>query len=455
MQDTQIRQLMSAMGGSDIQVDWDAFWVAEYCKFAGLSVGGRLAASRQQVIDFLKSLILKQKPAWTRLQALRAIRMRLRLDGNDGAELVDIDIALKERADRERSQEGSKIVDELGPGEAGIIDPNEAWILQRLRTEIRVRHLAFNTEVAYTQWIFRFSEKFGLRTEEDWGSASSGQVREFLTGLAVDGNVAASTQNQAFSALLFVFKNILQKKLDATDVVRAKKPERLPLVLDEEEIEQLFLYFDGIDLLISELLYGSGLRGLECLRLRTKDIDFRMNHVLVRDAKGQKDRVTLLPACAREALEALIETRRQQHELELAEGNGGVYLPFALAKKWPKGEFEFGWQYLFASPRLSRDTRSGKIRRHHLHKDYLQESFKRAVAAARLTKPATPHTLRHSFATHLLEAGVDIRTIQQLLGHADLKTTMIYTHVARNGVSSVTSPMDRLASKSLVRRRPR
>jgi len=421
--------------------DWQKVWLSAYRKHLKIGSNEAIVGNRELVIEFLRGLLAKNKSAWVRLKALQAIRAQLGNQSVDDSDLDEVEVALTERAKTERQ---SQVVDELGPGEPGIIDPNEPWIAQQIRISIRTRHLALATETAYVQWANRFADRFGFASESDWMGAESHQVCEFLTMLAIQGNVAASTQNQAFSALLLVFEQILHKPLNTKDVIRAKKPERLPLVLSEEEIEQLFLYLSGNDLLMCRLLYGAGLRGKECMRLRIKDIDFRMNHILVRDAKGQKDRITLLPSSTTDDLQRIIETRRRQHGIDVSNGGGGVYLPFALSKKWPNAQYEFCWQYLFASPRLSRDPRSGVVRRHHLHKDYLQDSFKAAVAAATLDKPATPHALRHSFATHLLEAGVDIRSIQELLGHKDLQTTMIYTHVARSGVSKITSPLDRL-----------
>ncbi len=445
MKDSSNQDGIAAAGLTKKEVDWNAVWVGEYRKFSRVACHQPVPGGRDAVIDFLKSLKARNKAAWIRLQALRAIRTQLRSQGLPDDELDEVQLRLKQVADGERKD---RVVLELGPGEPGVIDPNEPWVIQLLRTELRVRHLSLATEKAYAQWITRFSGRYNLRTEADWLAVGSFQVREFLSQLAVDGKVAASTQNQAFSALLFVFTHILKRDLDANDVIRAKRPERLPMVLAEEEIEQLFSFMEGTELLMCRMLYGTGMRSNECLRLRIKDIDFSMNQILLHSAKGAKDRAAILPDCVRDELAQRIERRRRQHEQDVADGYGAVYLPFALARKYPNAEREFGWQYFFSALRLSRDPRSGRVRRHHLHKDWLSERFKVAVKAARLSKPATPHTLRHSFATHLLEAGVDVRTIQQLLGHKDLKTTMIYTHVMRSGVTGVMSPLDRLNSKT-------
>jgi integron integrase len=338
-------------------------------------------------------------------------------------------------------------------GEPGLIDPSEPKMVQRLRTELRVRHLALKTEKAYVQWVVRFIERFSIAADSDWSEVGSDQVKTFLTELAVEGKVAASTQNQALSALLFVFKNLLDRKLAIVDAVRAKKPQRLPVVLSPSEIEQVFLMLQGNDLLMGRLLYGTGMRGKELVRLRVKDLDFERDQIVIRDGKGQKDRVTLLPELIRDELIELVERRRRLHELDLAAGQGAVYLPLALAKKYPKAATQFGWQYVFAADRLSRDPRSGAFRRHHVHDDTFSNAFKLARNTSRLRKPATPHSLRHSFATHLLESGIDIRTVQQLLGHKDVNTTMIYTHVLRDGVARVKSPLDSLVSPTS--RKPR
>jgi integron integrase len=256
--------------------------------------------------------------------------------------------------------------------------------------------------------------------------------------------VSASTQNQALAALLFLYKEVL--KLDLPwlgEIVRAKKPVRLPVVLSVVEVQQVLAQFHGDLWLMASLLYGSGMRLMEVVRLRVKDVDFSRSEILVRDGKGMKDRVTLLPQCLLEPLRLHLAKVRAVHRAELAAGRGEVYLPFALARKYPNGPSEWAWQYVFPAARLSVDPRSGKQRRHHIDEKRLQRSFKHAVAAAGIVKLATPHTMRHSFATHLLESGQDIRTVQELLGHTDVSTTMIYTHVLNRGGLGVMSPLDR------------
>jgi len=271
------------------------------------------------------------------------------------------------------------------------------------------------------------------------------EVEVFLSDLAVRRDVSASTQNQALAALLFLYKQVLKQDLPwLGEVVRAKKPARLPVVLSIQEVQQILSRLEGEVGLVARLLYGAGLRLMEALRLRVKDVDFARNELVIRDGKGQKDRVTVLPVSVIEPLRLHFARVRVMHQQALAEGNGDVYLPDALSRKYPKAPWEWAWQYVFPATGLSVDPRSGAVRRHHMDEKRVQRAFKRAVTASGIAKLATPHTLRHSFATHLLESGQDIRTVQELLGHADVKTTMIYTHVLNRGGLAVLSPLDRL-----------
>ncbi len=309
--------------------------------------------------------------------------------------------------------------------------------------QLRAGHYSRRTEEAYVHWIRRFLLFHQRRhpvelTEED--------VSAFLTHLAVAGNVAASTQNQALAAILFLYGKVLKKPLGRLEgVVRAKRPKRLPVVLTQAEVESLLRHMDGTPRLIATLLYGSGLRLMEALRLRVKDVDFERNEVTVRDGKGQKDRLTMLPGSIKPALAQHLESVRCQHEQDLARGFGRVYLPFALARKYPNAAAEWCWQYVFPARTISVDPRSGERRRHHLNESVVSRALRRAVRAAGITKHVTSHALRHSFATHLLESGHDIRTVQELLGHKDVSTTMIYTHVLNRGGRGVESPADKLS----------
>jgi integron integrase len=314
-------------------------------------------------------------------------------------------------------------------------------LLDQLRARIRRLGLSIRTEEAYVGWARRFILANGKRHPRDMGAR---EVENFLTGLATRGHVAVSTQNQALSALLFLYREVLQVELPwMEDIRRAKRPERLPVVLNREEVAALLAEMDGVTWLLASLLYGAGLRLMECLRLRVQDIDFIRREITVRQGKGGKDRRTMLPAMTIEALQNQLAETRRIHERDLAAGFGAVYLPNALARKFPNAEREWAWQYIFPATTRSVDPRTDLTRRHHLDETVLQRAVKRAVRNARIDKPATCHTLRHSFATHLIENGYDIRTVQELLGHKDVATTQIYTHVLNRGGRGVRSPLDR------------
>jgi integron integrase len=282
-----------------------------------------------------------------------------------------------------------------------------------------------------------------IRVERHPNEMGSGEIEAFLTHLAVEGNVAAATQNQAKSALLFLYREVLQIELPWLDnITQAKVPKRLPVVLTVKEVQSVLSNLNGTHALVSNLLYGGGLRLMEAVRLRVKDVDFARHEILVREGKGFKDRVTMLPEAIVAPLKAHMAKVKALHLEDLAEGAGEVYLPFALDKKYANAAREWGWQYIFPSKNLSIDPRSGKTRRHHIDEKGVQRAVKQAVRDAELVKPATPHTFRHSFATHLIQAGYDIRTVQELLGHSDVSTTMIYTHVLNKGGKGVKSPLD-------------
>jgi len=301
--------------------------------------------------------------------------------------------------------------------------------------------LSLRTEEAYVGWVRRFILANGKRHPRELGRR---EVEAFLTHLAMHGHVAASTQNQALSALLFLYREVLQQELPwMENIRRAKKPERLLVVLSREEVAALLAEMDGVTWLMASLLYGAGLRLMECARLRVQDVDFVRREITVRQGKGGKDRRTMLPAMTVDALQNQLAEARRVHERDLAAGRGAVWLPHALARKYPNAAREWAWQYVFPASSRSTDPRSGIERRHHLDETVLQRAVKQAVRRARITKPATCHTLRHSFATHLIEGGYDIRTVQELLGHKDVSTTQIYTHVLNRGGSGVLSPLDR------------
>ena len=316
-------------------------------------------------------------------------------------------------------------------------------LLDRLRDRIRLKHYSIRTEKAYLDWNRRFILCHNKRHPRTLGAQ---EVEQFLTHLAVNGRVAPSTQNQALSAILFMYNEVLKIELPwLNNVTRAKRGEKIPLVFSKKEIQKLLAHLDGTYWIMAHLLYGAGLRLMECLRLRVKDIDFDMNQITVRDGKGKKDRMTMLPEVVKLHLQQHLKKVRILHKQDLSEGYGEVYLPFALERKYPRANKEWGWQYVFPSKKRSLDPRSNKIRRHHINEQSLQRAVKRAVRTTKIAKPGSCHTLRHSFASHLLEAGYDIRTVQELLGHKDVRTTMIYTHVLNKGGKGVISPAGTLA----------
>jgi len=314
-------------------------------------------------------------------------------------------------------------------------------LLDQVQELLRIKHYALRTEEAYIDWIRRFILFHNKQHPRDMGTP---EIRAFLAHLATEGNVAASTQNQALAAILFLYREVLHQELDPLDLdaIRAQKPKRLPTVLTRAEVQKVLALLTGEHLLMARLLYGSGLRLMECLRLRIKDVDFELRQITVRDGKGGQDRVTMLPQAIVPALQEHLIHVRALHQQDLKNGYGCVYLPDALARKYPNACTEWGWQYVFPSDRISKDPRGGALRRHHVHESSLQKAIRAAAQAAGMVKPVSPHTFRHSFATHLLEAGYDIRTVQELLGHKDVKTTMIYTHVLNRGGLAVRSPLD-------------
>ena len=316
-------------------------------------------------------------------------------------------------------------------------------LLDQMRAALRARHYSYRTEQSYIQWVRRFILFHNKRHPAEMGTT---EIEAFLSHLATDKNISVSTQNQALSALLFLYRHVLQKEISPTlNYAIAKRPKRLPVVLSRDEVRRLMTYLDGIPWLVAQLLYGSGLRLSEALRLRIKDIDFSNNYILVRNGKCDKDRVTLLPQSIQPHLKIQIQRARRLYTRDLQNPRWeGVSIPNALAQKYPTAPREWIWQYLFPAERLSVDPRSQRLLRHHLHPTSIQKAIRRAASEAKITKHVTPHTLRHSFATHLLEAGYDIRTVQELLGHKDIRTTMIYTHVMKSGPFAVQSPLDTL-----------
>jgi len=313
--------------------------------------------------------------------------------------------------------------------------------LLSVRDKIRLKHFSIRTERAYTSWIRRFLLAFPGRYPRDLGAP---EVEQFLTVLATEGQVAAATQSQALSALLFLYREVMGLDLPwLDDITRAKPSRRLPVVLDRSEVRSLLHQLDGREWLMASLLYGTGMRLMECVRLRIKDIDFLRHEIVVRNGKGAKDRVTMLPRSLVEALGRQIEKAEAIHQSDVEDGYGTTWLPQALARKYPNAARELGWQYVFPASRRSMDPRSDLETRHHVDEQVLQRAIRQALRRVGIRKPASCHTLRHSFATHLLESGYDIRTVQELLGHSDVSTTQIYTHVLNRGAGGVLSPLDR------------
>lgn len=334
---------------------------------------------------------------------------------------------------------------EIGRGNGGVTEreggSNAPRLMDEVRRHLRLKHYSLRTEQAYTGWIRRFILANGKRHPRKMGGP---EVERFLSALAVRANVSAGTQNQALSALLFLYREVLGVRLPWMDtVVRAKRPRRVPTVLTRDEVTRLLTAMDGRPWLIASLLYGTGMRLMECLRLRVKDVDFARGEITVREGKGGKDRRTVLPRSLVDPLQREVERARCLHREDLAAGFGMTRLPHALARKYPRAASEFGWQFVFPSANRSLDPLDGMQRRHHFDDAILSRALKSARARAGLVKPVSAHTLRHSFATHLLEDGYDIRTIQELLGHKDVATTQIYTHVLNRGGRGVLSPLDR------------
>ncbi len=313
-------------------------------------------------------------------------------------------------------------------------------LIEQVQDAIRLKHYSYQTEKTYVHWIKRYIFFHNKRHPKDMGGK---EIEAFLTDLAVNQKVAASTQNQALHALLFLYKEVLRQELDLkVDAVRAKKTKYLPTVLTKEEVVAIIQQLSGVHQLLIKLLYGTGLRLSEGLSLRVKDVDFAQQQIIVRDTKGNENRVTMLPESIAEELKIHLQSVKILHQQDLQKGYGSVYLPFALERKYPRAKYDWIWQFVFPSSSISKDPRSGEVRRHHLHESSLQKALKQAVHQAGIQKKVGCHTFRHSFATHLLQNGYDIRTVQELLGHKNVKTTMIYTHVLNRGGRGVRSPLD-------------
>ena len=420
---------------------WFGRWVDRYRRHCCVQPNDPIPISRESVIAFLQQQKALGRQAWQRLQIVKALQFyQTSVPQCEATNLDDIRETLTEFVGRHaRSQPPAEGVIDV----VGKINPDEPEPIQELRRRLRLLGGEYNTEKAYVKWAAQFVRNYHIKSIEHLKSLGEAEVTEFLTELAVDRNVAAGTQNQAFSALLKLFSQVARKDLRGIDAVRASKPRKLPLVLSRDEVWRLLEEFQGVCQLIANLLYGAGLRMNDCLRLRVKDIAFELGQIVVRDTKGEHQRITVLPDVTVAELRTQIELARRIHEQDLSEGYGRVHLPYALAKKYPRANQQFAWQYIFPASRRSRDPRSGEIRRHHLHESIFARALTKAVSRAKLCKPSRSHTFRHSFATHMLIEGYDIRVVQELLGHKDVRTTQIYTHVLNRPGISVKSPLDR------------
>jgi len=319
------------------------------------------------------------------------------------------------------------------------MDDKKPKLLDRVRLSLRQQNYALSTERTYVSWIKRYIIFHDIRHPREMGEE---EIKDFLTDLATNKKVAPSTQNQALSALIYLYEQVLGIELDEINALRPRRNRHLPTVLTQEETQKVLSALEGVNALMAKLIYGSGMRISECLRLRVKDLDFKQSQILIRDSKGHKDRLTMLPDLLKSPLRKHLSRVKNLHKKDLQNGHGDVYLPHALARKYPNAAREWIWQWVFPSVSLSKDPRSGVVRRHHRHGSSLRKAVKSAAKKAGVQKHVTPHVFRHSFATHLLEMDYDIRTVQELLGHKDVKTTMVYTHVLNRGPSAVRSPLD-------------
>lgn len=394
-----------------------AYWVSRYLRYAQKHAIDSTEFDEQAIMTFIDGLRLDDRiKDWQPRQADEALR------------LYYFHYLVKTKRET-----GDTVAADL------------ADVVAEMRRLIRLKHYSYSTERTYIQWIERFAAYIQQSGSKIIGGAEAADFKNFLSHLALKQRVSSSTQNQAFNAILFLFRNILKREVGSLDTtVRAKRGPKLPVVLTVEEVRQLFEQMSGTSRLIAELLYGAGLRLMEAARLRVKDIDFDANTLYVRSGKGDKDRSTMLPATVKERLKEHLKKVEELHDKDIAAGHGAVYLPDALERKYPNASKEWGWQYVFPSATLSVDPRSSVVRRHHISDTAIQVAVKNAVRKAGIVKHATVHTLRHSFATHLLQSGVNIREVQELLGHKNVETTMIYTHVLRNMSNAPQSPLDAL-----------
>lgn len=410
------------------QIPFYAHWVSKFLRFSNTRQDKPLDLRIQMFLDVLKKD--KKLQDWQFAQADNAVKLYIHhyLSNNTSALSPDSETTTEKRF------------------------PDAKTVQGKIREILRIKHYAYSTERTYIDWFLRFHAYLNGVKNKDWETLGPDEadVRDFLSHLAIKQRVSSSTQNQAFNALLFLFREVFKIDLhDLSKTVRAKRGPKLPAVLTQNEVRSLLKHLTGRELLLVHILYGTGMRLMEVARLRVQDIDFGSNAIIVRAGKGDKDRMTVLPNAVKNKLKEHIDTVKKIHEQDLVKGFGEVYLPEALDRKYPNAPREWRWQYVFPSATLSVDPRSGKVRRHHISPSSIQKAVANAVRKAGIPKHATVHTLRHSFATHLLMNGVNIREIQELLGHKNVETTMIYTHVVRNMSKAPESPLDNLLRQSL------
>lgn len=441
--------------------DWPKIWFSKLCRFHKRPVDVHWDFDAEEVIRFLKSLRDSGSPAWKRLKAIEAlIRFREQNPTSSSApdlqfivaKLLQLATSEKRRSDSRRSNQSSNHYQNSAAADSfdadeepvGLIDPREMQPIQTMRIKLRLKGRSRSTEIAYTKWLRRFLLSLNIQTLDQCSVITKEQVVAFLTDLVIDGDVAPSTQDQAFYSLLFFFEHVLERELGDVDSLRSTKPKLRPTVMSKQEVQRVLSQLNGTWKIIAQLLYGCGLRISEALRLRVMDFDFDQRQIVIHNSKGKKSRLVPLPESLVEDLRQLINNRRQLHERDLDNGLASVWLPYALDRKFPNAHREFKWQFLFASHRHSKNKRTARMHRHHLHRDSFSQGLRKAVGKSGVQKYITSHTFRHSFATHLLQSGIDIRTVQELLGHQDVSTTMIYTHVLFDEDRPVLSPLDSL-----------
>ncbi len=424
-------------------------WFQNLCRFHHVKDADRWNYTAEHVVAFLRAQLAKGTPTWKRLKIVEGLMFHcMYVRKTDATFLSPICIKLKEWAAKEhtakkRTTDGGEEIEES----PRPINPKEWDVIRALRTRLRAVGHKYTTEKSYVGRVKAFMNERGMRCLKDFEQCSSEVIESHLTDLAVDGNVAPSTQNQAYFALQFLFEHVLKRSMGEINAKRSTKAPNIPCVMSVEEVQQVLGMLTGVYAIIGKLLYGCGMRISECLRLRVKDFDFDQMLIAIHDSKGGKSRFVPLPKQMVDPLKKLIASRRDQHDKDLSSGVASVWLPHALARKYPAAHQEFGWQFIFASAKLSRDPRTRKYHRHHLHSDTFPVRLREAVKRVGLVKHITSHTFRHSFATHLLDSNTDIRTIQELLGHKDIQTTMIYTHVLKRKDIRVVSPLDRLCGE--------